>query len=157
MIIEKIHLNNWRCFSGSHEIEIPYNEDKPVTIILAYNGMGKTNLMNAFLWCLHAVTTERFKTSEGFINDSVSIYDEATDNYTEDVSSFVSLTIKHNDRKYLIKRMLKVGRENENTLEVFNINDDGNNTALSVEILKYLWIQLFLHQWQSNFSLMVKV
>ena len=59
--------------------------------------MGKTNLMNAFLWCLHAVTTEDLKQAR-FINDSVSIYDEATDSYTEDVSSFVSLTIKHNDK-----------------------------------------------------------
>ena len=133
MIIEKIHLNNWRCFSGSHEIQIPYNVNKPITIVLAYNGMGKTSLMNAFLWCLHEMTTERFKKKEGFINDSVSIYDEATDSYTKEVSSFVSLTIKHNEERYLIKRMFKVGRETETTLEVFNIKDDGNNVSITTD------------------------
>ena len=133
MIIEKIHINNWSCCSGSHEIQIPYNGNKPITMVIAYNGMGKTSLMNAFLWCLHEMTTERFKKKEGFINDSVSIYDEATDSYTKEVSSFVSLTIKHNEERYLIKRMFKVGRETETTLEVFNIKDDGNNVSITTD------------------------
>ena len=58
MIVEKMQIKDWRCFKGVHDIEFTTDSDKRITIILATNGVGKTNFMNTFLWCLHGETTE---------------------------------------------------------------------------------------------------
>lgn len=48
MIIQKIEIVNFR---GFHEIKINF-EDKPVVLLVAANGIGKTTIIDAIEWCL---------------------------------------------------------------------------------------------------------
>ena len=51
MWIEQISLKDFRCFFGEHAIEFSQDPTKNVTLIHAENGVGKTTLLNALLWC----------------------------------------------------------------------------------------------------------
>lgn len=48
-----LELKNYRQYYGTTRIEFSQEQDKLFTIIIGPNGSGKTNLMNAFLWCLY--------------------------------------------------------------------------------------------------------
>ena len=53
MKIEKIEIENFRGWNGPHEIKFSVKKDKPVTLIIAENGTGKSNILEAIMWCLH--------------------------------------------------------------------------------------------------------
>jgi len=53
MKIKNLEIENFRGFNGKHEINFSVKEDKPVTLILAENGTGKSNILEAIQWCLH--------------------------------------------------------------------------------------------------------
>ena len=61
MLLEKITICDWRCFYGEQLIEFASKTDKNVTLIHAENGVGKTSLLNALLWCFYKKTTARFE------------------------------------------------------------------------------------------------
>ncbi|GLT02763.1 hypothetical protein GCM10007897_41860 [Sphingobium jiangsuense] len=53
MILEEIRLTDFRCFFGETSIQFSEDPEKNVTIIYAENGVGKTTLLNALLWCFY--------------------------------------------------------------------------------------------------------
>ena len=53
MKIKKIELENFRGWRGKHTIEFSTDPKRPVTLILAENGTGKSNILEAIMWCLH--------------------------------------------------------------------------------------------------------
>ena len=61
MLLEKITIENWRCFYGEQKIEFASTTDRNVTLIHAENGVGKTSLLNALLWCFYKKHTPRFE------------------------------------------------------------------------------------------------
>lgn len=52
MILKKMIIENFRQFRFE-EIEFANDSNKNFTIIKGTNGAGKTNIMNAFSWCLY--------------------------------------------------------------------------------------------------------
>ncbi len=68
MILEEIRLTDFRCFYGKSTIKFTTDPDRNVTLIYAENGVGKTTLLNALLWCFYGETTERFEKKEDILN-----------------------------------------------------------------------------------------
>ena len=68
MLLEKITITDWRCFYGEQLIEFASQTKKNVTLIHAENGVGKTSLLNALLWCFYNKTTARFEKPDDILN-----------------------------------------------------------------------------------------
>ena len=68
MLLEKITIVDWRCFFGEQQIDFASTKEKNVTLIHAENGVGKTSLLNALLWCFYKKTTPRFEKPDDILN-----------------------------------------------------------------------------------------
>jgi len=53
MIIERLVVENWRGFKGTQKINFSTDTKKNINLIIAENGTGKSNLMEAIHWCLY--------------------------------------------------------------------------------------------------------
>jgi len=61
MLLEKIVLHNFRQFYGKQEIKFSTDKKRNVTLVHAENGVGKTTLLNALLWCFYDVNATNFE------------------------------------------------------------------------------------------------
>ena len=66
--IKKNCSNDFRCFYDEQVIDFSFDKDKNVTLIHAENGVGKTTLLNALIWCFYGDTTARFEMKEDIVN-----------------------------------------------------------------------------------------
>lgn len=103
MILEQIRLTDFRCFYGNSTIHLSTDPEKNVTIIYAENGVGKTTLLNALLWCFYGETTARFEKREDILN-----YDAQKEGRT--VAS-VEVVFEHNDTRYIAKRFARASND----------------------------------------------
>ena len=101
MILEEMRLTNFRCFYGQSTIRFSTDPDRNVTVIYAENGVGKTTLLNALLWCFYGETTERFEKKEDILN-----YDAKKEGLT---TASVEVLFEHNDKDYIAKRFFVTG------------------------------------------------
>ena len=68
MKLKRIVLTDFRCFYDEQVIDFSFDRDKNVTLIHAENGVGKTTLLNALIWCFYGDTTARFEMKEDIVN-----------------------------------------------------------------------------------------
>ena len=68
MKLKRIVLTDFRCFYDEQVIDFSFDTDKNVTLIHAENGVGKTTLLNALIWCFYGDTTARFEMKEDIVN-----------------------------------------------------------------------------------------
>lgn len=68
MILEKLVLVNFRQFYGENEIEFATDPACNVTLIHGENGVGKTTILNAILWCLFEYLTPDFERQKDLVN-----------------------------------------------------------------------------------------
>ena len=118
MIIHSVTVENFRSFYGEQTVEFSVDKVKNTTIIYAMNGVGKTNLLNAVLWCLHGFFSPGFKNNKDLLNW------EAKKNNRK--SYHVSVNFEEDNKSYLVKRS---GGEIDN-FKVFRISDDGNTEEI---------------------------
>ena len=102
MILEEIRMKDFRCFYGESTISFATDEVKNVTLIYAENGVGKTTLLNALLWCFYGETTTRFEKREDIVN-----HDAVKEGRS--VAS-VEVQFSHNDNVYIAKRFAGSGK-----------------------------------------------
>jgi len=97
MFINKITLENFRTFYGTHEIFFSEDQLKPVTIIIGENGAGKTNLLNSVFWAFTGRFTKNFKLEDPVLNKAA---------YAEGTKS-CSVEVKFSDAEYtyLLRRI----------------------------------------------------
>ena len=69
--------------------------------LYAENGVGKTTLLNALLWCFYGQTTARFEKSEDILN-----YDTKSEGRN---TASVEVLFEHNGSQYIAKRYFKPG------------------------------------------------
>ena len=100
MILERITLDNFRCFYGTQTIDFSTDAEKNVTLIHAQNGVGKTTLLNAILWCFYRRNTARFERPTEIMNYQAEAEGE--------VLSSVSVEFTHNDNLYIAQRVLNL-------------------------------------------------
>jgi DNA sulfur modification protein DndD len=72
MLIRKIVIKNFRQFYGEQTIHLSTDDEKNVTLIHAENGVGKTALLNAILWCFFNTFTSNFKDPTKLLNNAAS-------------------------------------------------------------------------------------
>ncbi|MBN7757690.1 AAA family ATPase [Nitratireductor aquimarinus] len=113
MILDEIRLQDFRCFYGECKIEFSTNKDKNVTLIYAENGVGKTTLLNALLWCFYGETTSRFEKKEDILN-----YDAKKEGRS---LAMVEVLFEHNGSHYIAKRFFRGG----------NASDDGRTFVVA--------------------------
>ena len=68
MILRKLSLTNFRQFYGENELEFATDTSQNVTLIHGENGVGKTTILNAILWCLFEYLTPDFEQPKDLIN-----------------------------------------------------------------------------------------
>lgn len=96
MLIRKIVLNNFRQFYGEQTIHLSTDEEKNVTLIHAENGVGKTALLNAILWCFFKSFTQNFKDPRSLINNAAKA--EGLKNYK------VEIEFEEDGKNYSVQR-----------------------------------------------------
>lgn len=101
MILEEIRLKDFRCFYDENVIRFSTDENRNVTLIYAENGVGKTTLLNALLWCFYGDTTERFEKRDDILN-----YDAKRQGRT---TASVEVVFEHERNIYVAKRFSVVG------------------------------------------------
>lgn len=121
MILEEIRLTDFRCFFGNSTIRFSKDPEKNVTIIYAENGVGKTTLLNALLWCFYGETTSRFEKREDVLN-----YDAKKAGRS---NAAVEVLFEHNDKRYIAKRYAKSGAALARDFVVARV-DSGSQTPL---------------------------
>lgn len=121
MILEEIRLTDFRCFFGETSISFSEDPEKNVTIIYAENGVGKTTLLNALLWCFYGETTARFEKREDILN-----YDAKKAGRS--VAS-VEVLFEHNDSRYIAKRFANINNSSSRDFIVARI-DGGSQITL---------------------------
>lgn len=122
MILEEIRIKDFRCFYGEGKIEFSTETEQPVTLIYAENGVGKTTLLNAMLWCLFGETTARFEKKDEILN-----YDAKKEGRTE---ASVEVFFEHNDTSYVAKRYFNITRPSNDIFRVARIQGGVHGPAL---------------------------
>lgn len=115
MLIKKITLANFRQFYGEQTIHLSTCKDKNVTLIHAENGVGKTALLNAILWCFFKSFTSNFKDPSILINNAAK---------AEGINSYkVEIEFEEEGKVYSVQRAYSpVTRD---TFRVFKIEAGG--------------------------------
>ena len=98
MLLQKIILKNFRQFYGQQEIVFSTDTDKNVTLIHAENGVGKTTLLNAVLWCFYERTSEKFEDPDKIVCHQAI----AEDNFEASVEVY----FEHERKNYLVIRSI---------------------------------------------------
>ncbi len=96
MIINSVTVENFRSFYGEQEISFATDREKNTTLIYAMNGVGKTNLLNAILWCLHGEFSPSFKNKEEILNWEAKRRGRK--------SYHVTVCFEENESEYIVKR-----------------------------------------------------
>ena len=122
MILEEIRLTNFRCFYGKASIQFSDDPERNVTIIYAENGVGKTTLLNALLWCFYGRTTSRFEKSEDILN-----YDAKREGETE---AHVEVRFEHEGKHYIARRSANAGNSSrDGEFKIVRV-EDGSQKSL---------------------------
>jgi len=135
--LEQIRLKDFRCFYGEQTIELSTDPDKNVTLIHAENGVGKTTLLNALLWCFYGITTARFERREDLVN-----YDAQTEGRDK---AFVEVLFEHNGNRYRTRRYTRRGFKSDGEREFIatrlekghNIDIDNPDTFINTVTLGF--------------------
>ena len=132
MKIEKIVLENFRGWYGKHEIEFSTDTKKPVTLIIAENGTGKSNILEAIMWCLHGILPDNSDKPKEKINNFALT--KTKQRATATVRLFVvddkeSVLTKTKNPRYEISRQLKSNDEEPEAV-VYELTDNYNKPKI---------------------------
>ena len=126
MLLEKITIVNWRCFYGEQEIEFASGADKNVTLIHAENGVGKTSLLNALLWCFYKRNTARFEKPNDIINHQAAREGET--------KASIAVEFSHDDNLYQAQRVYRSDvPASQDKVIVTKISVDGSNEHIRTD------------------------
>jgi len=164
MIIEKIELENFLCYSGN--VELKFKEG--LNVVIGDNGYGKSKLYDAFYWVLYDQTfsseLKRFQytkeTKSNLISDKAKYEVE-----NGRINSRVSITFlnERNQDCYVLERKYSVNKINGETIEsndsefiilkkeylysksrIVSDEEEKNrilNNIMPINIKDYLWFQ----------------
>jgi DNA sulfur modification protein DndD len=164
MIVEKIELENFMCYSGKNAFEFT----EGINVIIGDNGYGKSQLYNAFYWVMYdqifVKEADKFLNTKSLKSKIISDKAKAETNHGQ-LSAIVSITF-HNlerDNVYILERKYTVdvtdGKMIENNDSEFTImerelsymnarlvNDEEKKQSIKTRILPpnlkpYLWFQ----------------
>lgn len=118
MIINSVTVENFRSFYGEQTVNFSIDKTRNATLIYALNGVGKTNLLNAILWCLHGIFSPGFKNQNDVLNWAAKARNRK--------SYHVSVEFEENNDRYVVKR----SGGDISAFKVFRVQD-GNYVEIS--------------------------
>lgn len=131
MRFSSIEITNYRQYRHMR-LEFPRGE-YDLQVLVGDNGTGKTNLLNAFTWCLYGkephLGTEDAKKGEPKLNKEVLA--EAYDDHVVTKNVQVAIEIEDGDDVVRIERMLPCRVQSETTVMEMNIRETFRFTRLS--------------------------
>jgi DNA sulfur modification protein DndD len=143
MIFKSIKLSNFRQFRDNEVITFSTNPLNNVTLFIADNNVGKTTLLQAFLWCLYGEV--KLDNSETLAN----IVEFNKLKVGEPIEVSVELEIISESKEYVVNRKIVVMKNNnfeqviitkpENQLNVFVKLDNGTTINESQKVIGRLF------------------
>ena len=130
MIIDSITLENFRIFRGKHTIELtPESKEKPVILIGALNGAGKTSLLDALKLVLYGKFAPCSKKSKQSYQDFIieCINDQVKKENGCSIRLIFRTYLDGKEEKYSITRSWKIiGKKFQESFSVL-VNDKQNS------------------------------
>ena len=109
MRFKRISIENFKSI-GSNPVNVDLDFNK-TTLLLGYNGAGKTTIFQAIVWCIYGVTKLK---ADNVVNKTVG------------ENAKVELEFVENGKNYVITRYRK-HKTHKNNVYIF---EDGNNISL---------------------------
>ena len=98
MILESIHIKNYRQYTDEKIVFAKPEGLKNFTIIQGANGSGKTNLLNAITWCLYGIEKHLVAKQKGLPIINISNIDQLRDGGIKDVCVEIVMLDEEHDK-----------------------------------------------------------
>lgn len=138
MILDNLVMKDFRQFQGIQKIQFAAENSNNVTVIFGENGRGKTGLFRAVMFALYGERRlsqdEEVEQKELHLVNSNAI--ESAGDGNKPVETYVELTFRHKDHKYIIKRNILGIFDKDERLEqigsvtLAHIKPDGNTQTV---------------------------
>jgi len=109
MILQRLIMSDFRQFEKRNSIDFANVGDKHVSIVFASNGVGKTTILTALVWCLYGGKKLPYgDLTEQFLNNN------SFESLKEGEETTVEIILTFLDRKskYVVTRTVVVAKEN---------------------------------------------
>jgi len=109
MILKRLLLKDFRQFQNKNQIDFSTKKDKHISIIFASNGVGKTTILAAIVWCLYGGKELPFGDLRNqFLNKNI-FYNlkEGEEELAE-----VTLVFENRGKEYVVTRSVTVAKNN---------------------------------------------
>lgn len=142
MKLLEVVISNFRQYGGENKIVISTDPDKNFTIVRGVNGAGKSNFMNAVLWCMYGDGI--LKAYSKYAKGRTILNEDCENKISEDGSAKVSvatywgekdISLKLERVQTYVKSIGKVYREGEEKFTVSNIMPDGWKNEVFPELI----------------------
>ena len=115
MKIERVVLNNFRQYFGSHRVAFSQDDRQNVTVIHGVNGAGKTSFFLALNWCLYGEGVD----SIGQIISKEAVSRAKTG---EIIVTKVDIAFMHDGQRYMASRQLRGQKKKNGSVEEARTN-----------------------------------
>ena len=108
MILQRLIMTNFRQFEARNQIDFSNIDNKHVSVVIASNGVGKTTILTALVWCLYGGKKLPYgDLTEQFLNNNTF------DNLEEGEQATAEVVLMFEDRrsKYIVTRSIVVTKE----------------------------------------------
>ncbi len=108
MILQRLIMTDFRQFEARNQIDFSNIDDKHVSVVIASNGVGKTTILTALVWCLYGGKKLPYgDLTEQFLNNNTF------DNLEEGEQATAEVVLMFEDRKskYIVTRSIVVTKE----------------------------------------------
>lgn len=108
MILQRLIMTDFRQFEAGNQIDFSNIDDKHVSVVIASNGVGKTTILTALVWCLYGGKKLPYgDLTEQFLNNNTF------DNLEEGKQATAEVVLMFEDRrsKYIVTRSIVVTKE----------------------------------------------
>lgn len=134
MRFTSIEIKNFRQYK-SLELNFPKRTDHDLHIIIADNGIGKTNILNAITWCLYGEEPHLGNSSKSLPKVNLAALQEASDNGDLKIDVTVSIHAEDDGNQiiFIRKASFSVETEFESKSELTVLHNDGSGDILESE------------------------
>lgn len=98
MRLKELTVENWRSFYGVHVLQFSTDASRPLSVVFAPNGSGKTSLLNAFTWCLYNKFTRGFRMADDLVNHQAQRHHATT------ATARVTVVFEHENAIWTVQR-----------------------------------------------------
>lgn len=134
MRFTSIEIKNFRQYK-SLVLNFPKRTDHDLHIIIADNGIGKTNILNAITWCLYGEEPHLGNSSKSLPKVNLAALQEASDNGDLKIDVTVSIYAEDDGNQiiFIRKASFSVETEFESKSELTVLHNDGSGDILESE------------------------